>query len=110
MPKLHAKESEIQKGILDYLRMNRIMAWRNNSGAIKVGDRFIRMGQKGMPDIIGVLQGGRMLAIEVKTAIGRVSPEQEEMLLRLKNAGALAFVARSLDDVISNLLRHGTRE
>lgn len=107
MPRLEATEKEIQHGILDYLRMKGIFVWRNNTGAFKVGDRFIRTGMKGLPDILGVLQGGKLLAIEVKRESGRVSPEQEEVLLRLKNAGAVAFVARSLDDVISNLLRHG---
>ena len=60
------------------------------------------MSPKGVPDLI-CCQNGRMIGIEVKTLHGRVSPEQEEFIRRINEAGGLAFVARSLDDVIGTL-------
>lgn len=60
------------------------------------------MSPKGVPDLI-CCQKGRFIGIEVKTETGRVSPEQEEFIRRINEAGGLAFVARSLDDVIETL-------
>ena len=60
------------------------------------------MSPKGVPDLI-CCQNGRMIGIEVKTKMGRVSPEQIEFIKRINDAGGLAFVARSLDDVIEKL-------
>jgi hypothetical protein len=56
-----------------------------------------------LPDIVGVLPGGKALYIEVKTATGRLSPHQEKFLSILENAGAVAFVARSVEDVMQRL-------
>ena len=57
---------------------------------------------KGIPDIIGCF-GGRLIAIEVKTKRGKLSPEQEIHIDRINKAGGLAFVARDLDTVIEML-------
>ena len=74
------------------------VVWRNNTGAARIGKRFIRFGVAGMPDITGVMTGGRFVACEVKTTIGRVTAHQSEMIARLMQSGALAFVARSYAD------------
>jgi len=60
------------------------------------------MSPKGVPDLI-CCQEGRFVGIEVKTKTGRVSPEQEEFIRRINDAGGLAFVARDLDTVIEML-------
>ena len=57
---------------------------------------------KGIPDIIGCF-GGRLIAIEVKTKKGKLSPEQEIHIDRINKAGGLAFVARGIQDVIKGL-------
>jgi hypothetical protein len=46
---------------------------------------------------------GKFLAIEVKNAKGRLSSHQEAFLNRVNEEGGIAFVARSVDDVIDNL-------
>jgi hypothetical protein len=56
----------------------------------------------GVPDIIGIHKG-RMIAIELKAPKGVVSEAQQEFIDRINEAGGLAFVARSLDDVIEGL-------
>lgn len=98
-------ESDVVAAILDYLAVRGIFAWRNQTGAMRTGDgkRFVRFGAVGSPDIIGVLPGGRFLGIECKTPRGRLSPHQDLFLARLLDDGALAFVARSVDDVIKQL-------
>lgn len=56
--------------------------------------------KRSWPDITAVLSpGGRCLCIEVKTEDGGYQPGQEDMLTRLKAAGALAITARSVEDV-----------
>lgn len=94
-------EYMLQCSILDYLRLRGILAWITHSPRNKPQ-------VAGTPDIIGVCEGGRFLAIEVKTAEGRVSKEQAAFLRQVTDAGGLAFVARSLDDVIRQI--NGKRE
>jgi len=60
------------------------------------------MGYPGVADILGCYKG-RMLAIELKSPTGKATPDQERFLQNVKDAGGLAFVARSLDDVIEGL-------
>jgi hypothetical protein len=58
---------------------------------------------KGISDILGILPNGRLLAIEVKTKTGKVSSDQKLFIDKVNKLGGLAFVARSIDDVIHNL-------
>ena len=98
------KESDIIKVILEYLAYNNIFSWRNNTGAFPIETgagkrRYFRAGIPGMSDILGVLPDGRILAIEVKTVKGRVSPLQNAFITVINRYGGLAFVARSIEDV-----------
>lgn len=82
--------------------------WRQNSGTFQkqYGSKthYIRANTaKGMSDIMGILKDGRTLAIECKSPTGKVQPHQYEFLEAIRNAGGLAFVARSVDDVILRL-------
>lgn len=92
-------ETKLQRQILDYLALRRIMAWRNNSGWLKIGQRVIQMAPAGSPDIIGILPGGRFLGIECKMQREGLSIEQRKFCRRLQDNGALVFVARSVGDV-----------
>jgi hypothetical protein len=57
---------------------------------------------KGISDLVGIWQG-RYLAIEVKRPGGRLRPDQQRFIDRVRIEGGIAFVARSVDDVISGL-------
>ena len=100
-------EAEILSKILAYLKLTRIYAWRNSVGATVIGAgehrRFVRFGHSGLSDIIGILSGGRFLAIEVKSAKGRITPEQRAFLDNIEERGGVAFVARSVEDVYHGL-------
>ena len=91
--------------VLKALRAHPAVAWceRQNSGAVRVGGRFVRFGWPGCPDVLGQLKDGRLLGVEVKAAKGRTSPEQAAFLARINRAGGLAFVARDLRDVAHEL-------
>jgi hypothetical protein len=60
------------------------------------------MSAPGIPDIIGCFKG-RMIGIEIKSQKGVVSEYQKAFIDNINRAGGLAFVARSLDDVIETL-------
>lgn len=95
-------ERDILKAVLAALRLDRRVAWveRMNVGAFKSGKRFIRAGFIGCSDIIGQLQDGRFLAIEVKAADGLVSADQSDFLALVHTNGGIAGVARSVDDAL----------
>lgn len=59
--------------------------------------------KKGVSDIIGCLPNGRFLAIEVKAPMGSVSDEQMEFIFDVRKNGGIAFVARSVEDVVKQL-------
>jgi hypothetical protein len=88
--------------VLQALRAHPAVAWveRMNTGAAKLGRRFVRFGFPGCPDVLGQLHDGRLLAVEVKGPRGRLRPEQKVVLTRVAAAGGVAFVARSLRDVV----------
>lgn len=60
----------------------------------------------GIADILGVLPGGRFLAIEVKRPGSRLTVDQDAFLGKINASGGLAFMASSLEEVITKL--HGT--
>lgn len=95
------KENQVLRACLDYLTMRGIECWRNNTGAMTIPGtkRFVRFGKPGVPDILGYLDDGRFLAVECKSAIGRLSPAQVAFLERAERCGCKVVVARSIDDL-----------
>ena len=91
--------------VLKALSAHPAVAWceRMNSGAAKIGNRFVRFGWKGCPDIIGQLRDGRLVGVEVKAPKGKLRPEQTIFLERIRRAGGVAFMARDCRDVIREL-------
>jgi hypothetical protein len=99
------KESVIQKQILDYLKLQRVLCFKHrNVGIKKANGSFIPLpfGEKGISDIIACTPTGKFLAIEVKVPGGRVSPEQKQFLDNVNQRGGIAILAFSLDDVIND--------
>lgn len=91
--------------VLKMLRNHPAVAWceRQNTGATKVGGRFIRFGWRGCSDVIGMMTDGRLLAVEVKAKGGRLRPEQGEFLSLVRRFGGVGIVARNSLDVIDAL-------
>ena len=87
-------EAQITKAIRSLLNNMGIFHYKHWQGGMQ--------GMKGISDIIGIYQG-KFLAIEVKTLRGRLSDHQLRFIDNIKKEGGIAFVARSVDDVIDNL-------
>ena len=106
-PKRHYDKPEAAAlvEVLKALNTHAAVAWceRMNSGAARIGARFVRFGFKGCPDVLGQLKDGRFLACEVKAPAGRLRPEQALFLERINKTGGLGFVARNCRDVFNAL-------
>lgn len=62
---------------------------------------------KGFCDLIAFAPGGKIAFLEMKSAKGRVSPDQSEWLLRLNQMGFHAAVCRSAEEAVAFLARLG---
>lgn len=101
--KIPEKESDIQRTILDWLAAKRIFHYRQNTGAFKdARGGFYRFGTLGAPDIVAVI-GGTYIGIEVKAPRGAQSHDQREFEGRLRMAGGVYVLARSVEDVEQTL-------
>jgi putative heme degradation protein len=63
---------------------------------------FNKYSEKGTSDILGIWRG-KMLCIEVKSATGRLRPEQKDFLDTMGRLGAITLLARSLQCVLDAL-------
>lgn len=73
--------------------------WRNNVGLDQ--KRGVKYGLgRGSPDLVGIV-AGRFVGLEVKTATGRVRPEQTVWLDMIRRLGGVAGVARSVEDAMA---------
>lgn len=83
-------------GVLQALKAHAAVAWceRMNSGAARIGSRFVHFGFKGCSDVLGQLCDGRLLGVEVKGPTGKLQPEQAVFLERIRASGGVGFMAR----------------
>ena len=88
-----------------------LVLWRNNCGVAEHWDGHdvsrVRYGlAAGSSDLVGVLAPhGRWFALELKTASGRVTPEQTQWLSLVRRMGGFACVVRSVDEAKAALVR-----
>ena len=128
MAKIHIKESEIQRVILDYLQiqenMGKLMFQRSNSLNVATKDgHYIKTGKKGSPDILVWMSGRyyrginqddfpklkkfiRTIALEVKSETGKQTPEQIEWQKQFEKFGGEYFIVRDVDSVL-RILSYG---
>lgn len=116
MKKIEPSEHDIQTLILNYLPYFGVKALRINSGMIRATNKYgknhmIRMAPVGTPDIIGCHKSGRMVCIEVKkpSTKNNVTTWQQNSLDEWRDAGALSFVATSIEDVEKELKKLTTK-
>lgn len=77
---------------------NKIKAYLKSKGAYYVKYHGNKFSQVGVPDILACYKG-KFIAIEVKNEVGKTSQLQDINLKLIKDAGGIAIVARSVDDV-----------
>ena len=82
-----------------------LVLWRNNVGVAEHRGVRVRYGLAvGSADLVGCLDG-RFVALEVKTATGRVAPEQKLWLDLVRRYGGFAAIVRSVDEARAAIAR-----
>lgn len=95
-------EHDIQNEIRLALAEKGIMCFRANVGRVKMkDDRWFDTGlPKGFCDLFGFRNDGQIFFIEVKNGKGQTSEKQDTFMKLVKQNGALAGVARSVEDAL----------
>lgn len=100
-------EAPIVRACLELLHLKKIFAWRQNQGAIPLKGGGYRkfVGLKGVSDILALMPdgSGRLFAVEVKTASGKIREEQQQFLDRVNQLGGYAVVVRDVKELESIL-------
>ena len=90
---LFASEALVLRACMDVLEAHPAVAlwWRQQTGAVKFGPRFVKFSFRGASDLMAVLQcSGKFCAIECKATGGKPSPEQAAFLDNVNDAGGAA--------------------
>lgn len=98
-------EAQISKLVLLESGALGLRLFRNHVGGFYTKDGvFQRTGLcKGSSDFIGWTKEGRFAAVEVKTATGRISQEQENFIKQVRKSGGFACIVRSVEDLKKSL-------
>ena len=91
-------ELHIVNRVLEALAQDSRVVWchRLNSGLLPAASgRRVRAGWLGAPDIIGMLQGGRLLALEIKRPGRRATQAQAAFLRCVRQGGGVGEVLHS---------------
>ena len=96
-------ETALVKQLIEYLELRGTVVTRVNSGLKVIEDknqlrRVFRGAKKGTSDIIGCFRG-RYFAIEAKVEPNKATLDQEIFLDQVREAGGIACVAYSIEDV-----------
>lgn len=88
-------------------RLPDVVLWRNSTGVTRVDGRVLRFGLcVGSADLIGILAPrGRLVALEIKSAEGRASREQEQFLALVRCMGGFGAIVRSVDEALAAIER-----
>jgi len=105
------EETAIQNEILLEASKQGHRLWRTNAGKVKTEyGAWIKLLPKGFPDTCGFRKGdGKFLAIEVKTAKGRMRKDQKQFARFALKQPIIYGVARSVDEAIE-LIEKGTNQ
>ncbi len=100
-------EAAVLRACLDYLAAKHVLAFRMNTGAVKIDKRFLRFGVPGMADILAfpVERNGNAffarcpLWIECKAEKGRQSDVQKSFQLLVEEHNHDYRIVRSIEDL-----------
>jgi len=100
------EEDQIQRTVFQHLRQRSapgVVAWHTPNGGLRSPiDAKILKGQgvaPGIPDVCAV-RAGKFYALELKAPGGRLSENQERMLIELRAAGAMATHCHGLTEAL----------
>jgi len=95
-------EGALIKASLAILALTPHHAWRNNSGATKIGQRFVRFGAVGSGDILIVAYpSGRLVSAEAKAGRNKATAHQLAWIEQVRSAGGVAGVFRTVEELLA---------
>ena len=106
------KESALQDQIrLALGAVPGLVLFRNNIGVAEMRGYKVRfgVGGPGGADLIGLFNG-RFIAIEIKTPIGRQSPDQKTFQRLIESKGGEYVILRSVDEAVAWVSMHTTEQ
>lgn len=88
------RESQVMDGVQRILAAHPKVAlfWRQNTGAAKLKGFYVKFSFRGAADWLGMLEGGRFLAVECKGTAGKASDDQIAFLKNVADAGGLSMI------------------
>lgn len=92
-------EGATLKAIRQACALHSVPCYRVGVGGFKVGERFVKMSDKGLSDLILLTQLG-VAFVEVKSLRGTLTPEQRAFRDQCQARGITHIVAKSVDDVL----------
>jgi len=85
---------------LDYReRLGQCVYIRNNSGAIKIENRFFRFGKKGSADLLLFLPNGRTIFLEAKSDKGQLTENQKTFNKKISKLGYDYIIIKNPNDI-----------
>ena len=95
-------EHDLQTQIRMELTQRGYPTFRANVGKVRTADgRYFDTGlPRGFSDLFGFRPDGRIFFIEVKNETGKLRPDQKKFIENMQSRGALAGVARSVEDAM----------
>ena len=87
-----ARESQVMEAVAGILERHPLVAayWRQNTGAAKFQQYYVKFSFRGCSDYLGFLTDGRILAVECKATGKKPSPEQAAFLANVEKAGGFS--------------------
>lgn len=104
------RESDLQKMVLSYLKLNHYFHYRNFVGPVLAGGMRRKNPMKGLPDIIMCDRKGHMIGIELKSDKGKLSGEQMEWQEKFHNHGVIYWLIKDFEEFVDCLNRHEAQQ
>ena len=98
---MKVKETDISRGIKEYLTALGLFVERNNVGKIQtVRKSWMVLHREGFPDLSVYMPGPRTVFIEVKIPGEKPLPKQLEIHTQLRDLGFEVLVVQSVQEVV----------
>lgn len=95
-----SSETALSKSITKALQALGCIVIRVQSGVLRFGGRVVRCAPKGTPDLVVLMKGGRTIWLEIKTASGKVSEEQQRTHGHWRSIGHTVAVVKSVAEAV----------
>lgn len=96
-------ESSLQKRVMVALAVRGALVWRNNVGAVRKGQRWIKYGlEKGSSDLVCMAPNGCVFFVEMKREkYGLISEHQKRFIDKVRRWNGVVGVVTSVDEALA---------